>query len=72
MASEIEYRATFMVYWFLTQISIKVAKKKIKSTNNSLLIKSTTNSDEIIEYIYEKNEPLSLYKAVHNSNLPCT
>ena len=61
-----------MVYWFLTQISIKVAKKKIKSTNNSLLIKSTTNSAEIIEYIYEKNEPLSLYKAVHKSNLPCT
>lgn len=66
MASEIEYRATSMVYWFLTQISIKKGNKK---ENKAF----STNNAEIIEYIYEKkNEPLSLYKAVHKSNLQST
>ena len=54
MASEIEYRAASMVYWFLTQISIKKGNKK---ENKAFF----TNTAEIIEYIYEKKMNLFLY-----------
>lgn len=67
MASEIEYRATSMVYWFLTQISIKKGNKK---ENKAF----STNNAEIIEYIYEKKWTflyIRLYtKVIYNAYSP--